>query len=190
MRRQPKQARSRAAVAAILQAAAQVLAREGYERATTNHVAEVAGVSIGTLYQYFDDKDAVFDALAEALLGEMVVAVGDGLRDDGAALPARLERIATAVFVVVARYPGVLRQLDAAAGSTFRARLSDAKGRARELFEATLRRTDDVRVRDPALAARLLSELAEGVLYNLAAGDDTAALARELTVLATRYLTG
>lgn len=64
-RRKPRQARSRATVEAICQAAAQVLVQEGYARATTNRIAEVAGVSVGTLYQYFPNKDALIVALME-----------------------------------------------------------------------------------------------------------------------------
>src|SRR5579871_2625632 len=58
-RRRPRQARSHATLDAILEAAAQILERRGVGGFTTNHVAERAGVSIGTLYQYFADKDAV-----------------------------------------------------------------------------------------------------------------------------------
>ncbi|WP_263263153.1 TetR family transcriptional regulator [Pseudomonas sp. RIT-PI-S] len=58
-RKQPQQARSAELVAAILQAAAQVLAQEGAHRFTTARVAEKAGVSIGSLYQYFPNKAAI-----------------------------------------------------------------------------------------------------------------------------------
>ncbi|NEH56793.1 TetR family transcriptional regulator [Rhizobium leguminosarum] len=58
-RKQPMQARSAELVAAILDAAAQVLAREGAQRFTTARVAERAGVSIGSLYQYFPNKAAI-----------------------------------------------------------------------------------------------------------------------------------
>jgi AcrR family transcriptional regulator len=59
LRKQPRQARSTELMAAILQAAAQVLAREGAQRFTTARVAERAGVSIGSLYQYFPNKAAI-----------------------------------------------------------------------------------------------------------------------------------
>jgi AcrR family transcriptional regulator len=49
-RKRPKQARARATIEAILAAAAQILVREGVEAATTNRIAERAGVSVGTLY--------------------------------------------------------------------------------------------------------------------------------------------
>lgn len=58
-RKQPKQARSTELVATILQAAAQVLAKEGAQYFTTARVAEKAGVSIGSLYQYFPNKAAI-----------------------------------------------------------------------------------------------------------------------------------
>jgi AcrR family transcriptional regulator len=58
-RKQPKQARSAELVATILEAAAQVLAKEGAPRFTTARVAEKAGVSIGSLYQYFPNKAAI-----------------------------------------------------------------------------------------------------------------------------------
>jgi AcrR family transcriptional regulator len=58
-RKQPKQARSADLVATILEAAAQVLAKEGAQRFTTARVAEKAGVSIGSVYQYFPNKAAI-----------------------------------------------------------------------------------------------------------------------------------
>ena len=58
-RKQPKQARSTELVAAILEAAIQVLAQQGAQRFTTARVAEKAGVSVGSLYQYFPNKAAI-----------------------------------------------------------------------------------------------------------------------------------
>lgn len=58
-RKQPKQARSNELVGSILQAATQVLAKEGAQRFTTARVAERAGVSIGSVYQYFPNKAAI-----------------------------------------------------------------------------------------------------------------------------------
>ncbi|MFG1420520.1 TetR family transcriptional regulator [Roseixanthobacter liquoris] len=58
-RKQPKQARSSDLVATILEAAVQVLAHEGAQRFTTARVAEKAGVSVGSLYQYFPNKAAI-----------------------------------------------------------------------------------------------------------------------------------
>jgi AcrR family transcriptional regulator len=62
-RRKPRQRRARQTVEAILDAVVRILKREGFDAITTNHIAEVAGVSIGSLYQYFPDKSAIFVAL-------------------------------------------------------------------------------------------------------------------------------
>ncbi len=64
-RKEPKQRRSRATVDAILTATAQVLVDRGYDKATTNQIAKRAGVSIGSLYQYFPNKEALVTALCQ-----------------------------------------------------------------------------------------------------------------------------
>jgi AcrR family transcriptional regulator len=69
-RRRPRQARSRATWEAIVEAAAQILERRGPAGFNTNEVAERAGVSIGTLYQYFADKHAILAAAARRELAE------------------------------------------------------------------------------------------------------------------------
>src|SRR5471032_70955 len=63
MRKRPQQARSRATIDAILDAAAHILGERGWAGLTTNAVAEAAGASIGSLYQYFPDKLALIDAV-------------------------------------------------------------------------------------------------------------------------------
>jgi AcrR family transcriptional regulator len=70
-RKQALQARSRATVDVILKATARILIAEGYDRASTNKVAARAGVSIGSLYQYFPSKEALVAALLERHLEEM-----------------------------------------------------------------------------------------------------------------------
>ena len=75
--RKPVQRRSREAVSAIKTAAAQVLVERGYPQATTNHIAKRAGVSIGTLYQYFPNKDAIFEVCAEDFLRAARTMEGD-----------------------------------------------------------------------------------------------------------------
>lgn len=64
-RRNPKQARAQATVDAILAATFQLLESEGEGRLTTNRIAERAGVSIGTLYQYFKDREDILAAMGE-----------------------------------------------------------------------------------------------------------------------------
>lgn len=70
-RKLPKQERSQATVEAILTATTHILTEGGYEQLTTNRVAELAGVSIGSLYQYFPNKEALIFALTEHHANEM-----------------------------------------------------------------------------------------------------------------------
>jgi AcrR family transcriptional regulator len=78
-RRKPSQERSRRAVDAIIEASAQVLERRGYHGATTNRIAERAGVSVGTLYQYFNNKDDIFNALIEREAGIFLRAIEESI---------------------------------------------------------------------------------------------------------------
>ena len=64
-RKLASQERSRATVDALLEATTRVLLKEGYDRASTNRIAEVAGVSIGSLYQYFPSKEALVAAVID-----------------------------------------------------------------------------------------------------------------------------
>jgi len=74
-RKQPVQARARHTVEAIFEACVQVLLASGPERLTTTRVAERAGVSVGTLYQYFPDKQSLLAAVLERHLLRVVEAV-------------------------------------------------------------------------------------------------------------------
>ena len=64
-RKQASQERSRATVDALIDATARILVREGFDKASTNRIAEVAGVSVGSLYQYFPSKEALVAAVIE-----------------------------------------------------------------------------------------------------------------------------
>jgi AcrR family transcriptional regulator len=76
-RRRPSQERSAALVDAILQATAELLRTEGPERATTNRIAARAGVSIGSVYQYFPNKEALFRALGERYVAKLRAALAE-----------------------------------------------------------------------------------------------------------------
>jgi AcrR family transcriptional regulator len=87
-RKKARQARSEATVDAILAATARVLVREGYDRASTNRIALAAGVSIGSLYQYFPSKEALVAALIDRH-AEAMIAVLDGSFAQAATKPLR-----------------------------------------------------------------------------------------------------
>ena len=86
LRKRPRRPQSRAIVDAILEAARRILEAEGFDALTTNRIAEDAGVSIGSFYQYFPDREAVIAEIARRLeretlelARERVQAAGDDL---------------------------------------------------------------------------------------------------------------
>jgi AcrR family transcriptional regulator len=74
-RKQPLQDRSRETVAVILEAAARILEERGFEGYNTNAIAERGGISVGSLYQYFPNKDALTLALIERFEGTLLQSV-------------------------------------------------------------------------------------------------------------------
>jgi AcrR family transcriptional regulator len=112
-RKQPQRARGKSTVNAILEATVQVLEREGPEAATTTRIAEVAGVSVGTLYQYFSHRDAIFDALQEREF-ERVIALMQNVLSVGNLAKSPREIVTAAVQGLGELYvacPGVHRVL-------------------------------------------------------------------------------
>jgi AcrR family transcriptional regulator len=88
-RRAPTQARSRATVEAILDAAARIIRREGPDALTTNRIAEVAGVGVGSLYGYFPDKAAIQLCLARRMLAQGDAAVVEAVASPAGLSPTR-----------------------------------------------------------------------------------------------------
>ena len=66
------QDRSRATVDALVEATARILVEEGFDKTSTNRIAKVAGVSVGSLYQYFPSKEALVAAVVERHQGEIM----------------------------------------------------------------------------------------------------------------------
>lgn len=102
--REPRQDRARYKVELILEAALRLLDSGGMPALTTNAVAQTAGVSIGTLYQYFANKEAILDTLAERRMAEMSAGIVAALGDPSAMAPE--DRIAQVVRAVMASYGG------------------------------------------------------------------------------------
>jgi AcrR family transcriptional regulator len=107
-RKRPRQARAQATVNAILEATVQILDREGLEAATTTRIAEVAGVSIGSLYQYFSHRDAILNALQDREFDRALLFMQEVLAD------GNLERTPRDTVTAVVR--GLARLYGAAPG--------------------------------------------------------------------------
>jgi len=108
-RKRPQQARSSELVATILEAAVQVLAKQGAQRFTTARVAEKAGVSVGSLYQYFPNKAAILFRLQS-----------DEWRQTGELLRGILEDAGEPVTLEVRRDGEKVANLSASVGQTIR----------------------------------------------------------------------
>ena len=80
-RKNASQERSRLTVDALLEATARILVREGFDKASTNRIAEVAGVSVGSLYQYFPSKEALVAALIDRHNRQVMQAIQGELAD-------------------------------------------------------------------------------------------------------------
>lgn len=168
MRKQPLQARSRATVAAVIEAGTQVLARGGWHALNTNVVAELAGVSIGTLYQYFPNKLALVAAMRRRHFADVLAALAVVERED---LPLD-ERVTTLVERLALAHhdaPALQRALLEEAPPIAEARHQD------EAFEraylAAFERLVAHGTRKPArapLTAQLLASAVEGVVHDAA----------------------
>jgi AcrR family transcriptional regulator len=102
-RKRPRQRRSQETVARILDAAARIFGTEGYQRTTTNHIAAEAEISIGSLYQYFPNKDALLVALADRHLDEASTAlagIAAGLRATAPSLEGVCRTLVTAAVAL------------------------------------------------------------------------------------------
>lgn len=197
-RRRPVQARSVATVDAIVQAAAQVFARHGYVAGTTNRIAARAGVSIGTLYQYFPNKDAILIALIERHIreGEAILAPLLGALVTHPPAPRdALERVFDALLDLHAREPELHRVLFEEAPRP--RRLLDHLAHQFDLASATLATYLDSRpeitVPDTQLTAQLLIQTAEAITHGLVihprSSTSPNAYATETITMLERYLT-
>lgn len=178
-RRQPAQARSRATVEAIVEAAAQVFEARGFERTTTNHIAERAGVSIGSLYQYFADKEEIFGSVAQAHLAEVGLALAPLIGRLDEQPPPPFEEVCTAflrcMLEVHRRHPQLNRLMleGARVGPEFETMVMAYEGVVAEAVAPYLRRLG-VHGPDPILTARLLVQTVNALCHRWIAIGDSA----------------
>src|SRR5690606_13246545 len=115
MRKKPVQRRSRLMVDSIIEATARIVAEEGLDALTTNRVAERAGISNGSLYQYFHDRNDLIEALLEKVSADTTRMFSQGMREvDSSLLDVReMSRIALTLALAFLRsndlYPELIR---------------------------------------------------------------------------------
>ncbi|RJQ82872.1 TetR/AcrR family transcriptional regulator [Pseudonocardiaceae bacterium YIM PH 21723] len=189
-RKQPRQVRAELTRQRILTAAAHIFAEHGYAAGTTNRIAEQARISIGSLYQYYPNKDAILaELLSRHLDGDRATAA---LRADPR---TPLEDIVRAfVRAVIENHlddPRLLRIMLEQAPRTAEL-LEQVTRHQREVIGAMrelLDRHPGIRVRDREIAARLVVSTVEQTVHPLTAGAiDTTRLENELVAMLTGYL--
>ena len=198
-RRRPRQQRSRETVEAILEAAAQVFERHGYAAGTTNRIAERAGVSIGSLYQYFPNKDAIVVELMHRHLNELeevaLPALGQ-LVAEPPPLRVALTAIVRGAVALHEQSPGLHRVLfeELAQPLGIRARLQKIFDDASGLIGEYLRACPGVNAPDPALAGRMVFQVVDDVTHGAVIrpreGEEASVYARETVTMLDRYLRG
>ncbi len=198
-RKQPRQRRAHETRARILDAARAVFEEHGYAHGTTNRIAAAAGLSVGSLYQYFPNKDAILVELVDAHIEAGTAAVLGALpaADGWDELPLVdiVGPVVAAMVLLHADGRGLHRVLfeEAPRPPEQLARLRSLERDLTTLLAERLASHPDVTAPDPELAARLTIDAIESLVHRIAtdatSGVADDALATEITRLVVAYLT-
>ncbi len=196
-RRTPTQDRARATVDVILEAAAQVFAERGYAAGTSNRIAARAGVSVGSFYQYFPNKDAVLVALVERHLEAGMDSVQE-LLEAAAAKPGDLEGLLRsfvwAMLTLHEREPDLHRVLfeEAPHPAELHECVLRAEERLAHIWLSILSQLPGVSVRGSDTAAHLVVQLTEALTHRFVLHGihelPSTAFVEEVVTLLKRYL--
>jgi AcrR family transcriptional regulator len=194
-RKQPRQRRAQETVEAILQATAHLLVTQGYEHLTTNRVADHAGVSIGSLYQYFPSKEALVAALVDDHTDHMLQLLAQNVEDlRGASLEDAVRTYVHAQLHAHAMEPELHRvlceQLPRLHGFE---RVRELNVQAASMVQAFFElHANRIRVKDLHLAAYICVHAVEATTHAAILDGperlNDKALAEELCHLVLRYL--
>ncbi|SPF79416.1 TetR/AcrR family transcriptional regulator [Pseudoprimorskyibacter insulae] len=162
LRKQPLQARSKASFEAILEAAAQILVGAGFAAFNTNTIAERAGVSVGTLYQYFPGKEAILAELVARMRQQMLADLAEANRQsEGQTLAEVAHLFINASLRHHQRNPALAEALEQAeCGLALEDGSCEIKFQINDLIIAQLERFE---VPDPQIAARDLSVMVQAM---------------------------
>ncbi|HLH51008.1 MAG TPA: TetR/AcrR family transcriptional regulator [Roseiarcus sp.] len=197
-RKMASQKRSRLTVDALVEATARILRKEGYDRASTNKIAALAGVSIGSLYQYFPSKEALVAAVIERHAQELWQVVRDALVKVAASPVEIATRELVAAAIDAHRVdPKLHRVLAEEAPRTGKlANIESVQANAGALFRDYLEaHRREIGVADLDLAAFVLATTVEALTHSavlhrpdMLADGKAGAFVDEVTGLVLRYL--
>jgi AcrR family transcriptional regulator len=192
-RKHPQQARSQATVQAILTATAHILAEEGYDRFTTNRVAEQAGVSIGSLYQYFPNKESLLLALAEHHANQMVQLAEDHLENvDNLSIPEVIQKIIEAAIASHGVNPKLHRVLHEQVPHSQVMQQLDQAQMENLLRSFLAQRSDQLQSKNLDLTVFMIERTIRAIIYGAITEHSellkTSELIQELTAMLSAYL--
>ena len=193
-RKSPVQARSAASVDAILEATIQVLLATGKERLTTSRVAARAGVSVGTLYQYFPNKNSLLQAVLRLHFAQVTSAVEEVCTAQrGQPLAAMGRALALAFLAAKMRDPATSKALYAVSSDVDGLELARQIGvRMQADITAMLSTAAEGPLQDPALVASIVQGAMAGVSRRLLESDapdrNLASYGTELVAMVDAYL--
>jgi AcrR family transcriptional regulator len=170
LRRRPRQGRAQATFDAVLEAAAELIAQRGYARTTTNTIAERAGISIGSLYQYFPNKTAILVSLLERHIYDVQPLIAEGVRllaDPAMPFEDGLRRLFVRLIDAHRHNPRLQEVLSEEVPhppSIQRLRHKLEGGYAAQVAEI-LRQRPDVEAKDPEVAAHIIVVVSEAATY-------------------------
>jgi AcrR family transcriptional regulator len=172
-RKSPVQARSAASVDAILKATVQVLLKVGKEKLTTTRVAARAGVSVGTLYQYFSNKSALLRAALRLHVEEVLEEVNKVcVAQRGQPVEQMAEALAVAFLAVKMRDPKKSRALYAVSSGVEGAKIvAGTAARVNEAIASLLESAPEALMKDRQLMATILQSTIAGVKRQLLESD-------------------
>lgn len=183
-RRVPTQDRSVETVRSILDATAQVLTDLGVERVSTNKIAKQAGIAVGSIYQYFPNKEAVIDALLDDRMGRMRELISESLAElaaGSASVSLAVEPMIRAIVDFLSREPGLRPLLMSHFFVAERDVLGPIQEDALDLGRALLGRSADLRGVDLHVAIVVFTHVV-GVFGALLADPDLSQDYRERAV--------
>lgn len=166
-RKLPKQERSQATVSAILIATTRILTEEGYDKFNTNRVAELAGVSVGSLYQYFPNKESLLYALGEHHANEMAQLAQHHLEDLGdRSILEVLQQIIKAVLAAYAVNPKLYRILHQQVPRSEEMRKLDDARIEQMLYAFLALHRDQLRPKNLDITVFIVSHTIKALLYD------------------------
>ncbi len=170
-RKKPRQERSKFTVDMILEASVHVFEQRGYHKATTKHIAEHAGVSVGTLYQYFPNKESILCSLMEhhiqktyALITDVFEKIVKSNKIDSSSVEYFVKSFLKFHQKETSYHRIVLKEVQNA-GQLLNEWIENAEKGIMQFLEDLFAKSEFIHVKYPKMAARLCSQMVNALVH-------------------------